>query len=167
MTATTATPIVSLAKNKTGVFAGDTLHETKSVKTQTIISSRQSHNSNNSNNLLIVASDQTRTKIQQYYRIDQINSMKKEEKDNNYSPKDGIRTGFRPSPIRRQKIHETNSTTHRDLKASSPKQSISTSHNSQKLRSEINQINTKLRVHADINRILRGQQSSVIKISSQ
>ncbi|CAF3376025.1 unnamed protein product [Rotaria socialis] len=158
MTTTTATPVVSLPKNKTGSFAGDTLQETKSIKSLTISLLRQSRNVG-STTLSLVPTEKSRGKIQQYYKIDEINTMKKEGKSNVSINKDVIRNGFRPSPIRRQKLYDTNSTTHRDLKASSPKQSLIPSQTSNKLRSDMNQSNRKLKGQADLNKIWRGQQN--------
>ncbi|CAF4025141.1 unnamed protein product [Rotaria magnacalcarata] len=158
MTTTIATPIVSLPKNKTGAFAGDTLQEIKSIKSLTISLSRKSRNAD-STTLLLVPTEKSRGKIQQYYTADEKNAMKKEEKSNVSINKDAIRNGFRPSPIRRQKVYDTNSTTHRDLKVSSPKQSLIPSQTSNKLRSEMNQSNRKSKGQADLNKILRGQQN--------
>ncbi|CAF1269892.1 unnamed protein product [Rotaria sordida] len=152
MTATRATTTISLPKNKTGLFAGDTIQEVKSIKNQPIIVSRQSHHTTSTNQLSI-SSEQKHSKIQQYYRVDRKNNTT----NNFFLSKNVLRTGFRPSPIRRQKLHETNSSTHRDLKDSSPKQSFIPSRTSNKLRSEIDHLNNKLKIHGDVNKILRTQ----------
>ncbi|CAF3568724.1 unnamed protein product [Rotaria sp. Silwood1] len=151
MTATTTTTIVNLPKNKTGLFAGDTIQEVKSLKSQPIIMSRQSRHTNSTNQLSIPSEQRKISKIQQYYRIDRINALKNDTTNNLLLSKNILRTGFRPSPIRHQKLHETNS--------SSSKQPFSPSHTSTKLKSEIDHLNNKLKLHGDLNKLLRTQQN--------
>ncbi|CAF2603833.1 unnamed protein product [Rotaria sp. Silwood2] len=158
MTATTTTTTVSLPKNTTGLFAGDTIKEVKSIRNQPIIISRQSRHTSSTNQLSIT-SEQKKSKIQQHYPIDRINAFKNDTTNNFFLSKNVTRTGFRPSPIRHQKLYETNSSTQRDLKDSSSKQPFNPSHTSNKLKSEIDHLNRKLTTHGDLNKLLRSQQN--------
>lgn len=172
MTATTATTTLSLPRNKTGLFAADTLQEVKSTRSQpttttatttTVTVSRPSRNAG-LNNLLLATYDQSaqtqqyrlpKNEIHQYHQVARSSSVQGDTLQDSHLTRNGIRNGFRPSPVRRQKLHTTNSLTHRDFKDSSSKQPLTPSQGSSKLKSEIDQINSKLKLHGDFSKIVR------------
>src|SRR5689334_3633187 len=67
MTTTTATITTGLPKNKTGLFAGDTLREVKSIRNQSHTKGMLSaqHHQNASTNLLLASSEQSHHQFQQ------------------------------------------------------------------------------------------------------
>jgi hypothetical protein len=138
----------SLPKNKTGIFAADTLQEVKTARNQTI----------------------TGSTLPPQYRIlgSSKNEIKRSCSINESDPtKDTIRNGFRPSAIRRQKsshvttpmINRENSS--RDLKDVSSKRPFTSSPASASLKSEIDQLNSQLKTYGDANKILRQQNNRV------
>ncbi len=138
----------SLPRNKTGLFAADTLQEVKIARNQSI----------------------TGSTLPPQYRV--LGSSRSDVKrsdtiDENDPTKDKVRNGFRPSAIRRQKsLHVTTPMTNRenssrDLKDVSQKRSFTSSPASATLKSEIDQLNSQLRSYGDVNKILRHQNTRV------
>jgi len=163
----TATTIQALPKNKTGIFAGDTLQEVKPTRNQLNIVSKLSsqHRPGGSINLLLTAIDQNRLSrngTQPYYITDGNTSSASDS----CSTTKGLRNGFHPSTVRRQKSRIRTVMTHRDniyrdLKDIPVKQSITPSPASARLKSEIDQINSQLKIYGDLNKILRLQHTRV------
>jgi hypothetical protein len=163
----TATTITSVPKNKTGLFAGDTLQEAKPTRNQSNIGPGSSSQSRHTGpvNLLLTPSEQSRLSkngIQPYYSIDRNSSAT----NDSYVTANSTRNGFRPSTIRRQKSRLTTAMIHRDnndrdLKDSPSKQSFTPSIASARLKSEIDQLNRQLKIYGDLNKILRIQQNRV------
>lgn len=157
MTAATA---IGLPKNKTGLFAGNTLQEIHPARNQSnIIPALPPQNRPGAPaNLLLTSGEQSR--------------LARNESQSNYSINEnsgttnGVRNGFRPSTVRRQKSRVTTAMTHRantcrDLKEDSSKQSFISSPGSARLKSEIEQLNTRLKVYGDLNKILGLQHARV------
>jgi hypothetical protein len=142
-----------LPKNQTGLFAGDTLQEVKLIRTQpsTLSAYRQA----DSVNSLLASTEQnrmSRNAVQTYHP--DAADMK------------GIRNGFRPSVIRHQKSRVKTAITHhekhyRDLKDILSKDIIPSSPASARLKSEIDQLNSQLKIYGDLNKRLRLQNNSV------
>jgi len=163
----TATTITGLPKNKTGIFAGDTLKEVKPTRNQlNIISTLSSqHRPATSINLLLTSIGQNRLSrngTQPHSLTDGNTSITSDS----CSITNGIRNGFRPSTVRRQKsrirtamINRDN--TYRDLKDIPVKQSVTPSPASARLKSEIDQINSQLKIYGDLNKILQLQHTRV------
>lgn len=154
MTATTTT---GLPKNKTGIFAGDTLQEVKSIRNQTI---QPRHGT--LANLSLTLNDPNRlgkNLFQSQYPNDQTSTITNESHS--------IRNGFRPSTIRRQKSRVTTAMKNRDNNSYESKdlsirqQNISSSPASARLKSEIDQLNSQLKNYRDLNKILRIQNTRV------
>lgn len=168
MTATTATTIPSFPRNRTGLFAADGLQDAKgAAKNQAAVSATLPRPSRNSNsiNLLIPLSDHNTAPVQPYRlprndtqlssRTNRNSDSRTEASNESYVTMSTMRTSFRPSPLRRQKLHVTTSLTQRDLKETIPKQPFVSSQASSKLKSEIEQINSKLKLHGELNKLLR------------
>ena len=97
----------------------------------------------------------SRKEIQEYYRLDQNNRIK------NGLCFDEQRDCFRPLPIRHHKSHSTNSLTHRDSTDTASKRSITPSSASARLKSEIDQISSKLKLYGDLGEIVSNQCNQV------
>lgn len=157
----TATTITALPKNKTGIFAGDTLQEAKSIRNQPT-----QHRHPGSGNLLLISNEQnclSRNGIPSYYPTDGNSSTT----NNSSLAANGIRNGFRPSTVRRQKARVTTAMKNRDNSArdlkdiSTGPQSFTPSPASARLKSEIDQLNNQLKTYGDLNKILPLQNTRV------
>ncbi len=149
MTTTTTT---ALPKNKTGLFAGDTLQEVKLIRPQS--SSVPVHRQTGTATLLSSSIEQMRM------------SRDGAQSYNPNEPVKGIRNGFRPSVIRRQKSRVKTAMTqqdnhYRDLKEILSKDIIPSSPASARLKSEIDQLNSQLKIYGDLNKLLRVQNNQV------
>ena len=170
----TATTIAGIPRNKTGLFAADTLQEAKSIRNQSNAPSTSSNPSPHtaSSKLLLLSSEQndcqrqyrpSKSELQQYFHMDRNNSTRINVRNENWSVTGSVRNGFRPSTVRRRKLSATNSATHRDFKDSNTKLSFTSSATSAKLKSEIDLINSKLRLHGDLNKSVRSQYNRVYR----
>jgi hypothetical protein len=163
----TGTTITNLPKNKTRIFAGDTLQQAKSTRNEpnivAVISPR--HRSNSSINLLLTSIEQNRLSkhgLQPCYSMDGHSSTT----NKSGLTTNGIQNGFRPSTIRRQKSRITSAMAYRDnsyqdLKDISSRETFVPSVASARLKSEIDLLNSKLKVYGDLNKILRLQNTRV------
>jgi hypothetical protein len=161
MTTTIATTTIGLPKNKTGLFAADTLQEVKPAKNPpvTVPTLSSHHRHVGSSN----TSEHTRSsKHGSSYHSDRNNGIMNNE---TYLSINGIRDGFRPSLVRRQKFriatamarHDNND---QNLKDSSLKRTFPPSPASARLRSEIDQINSRLKIHRDLQKLLQSQNNN-------
>jgi hypothetical protein len=166
MTATTTTTTIGLPKNKTGLFAADTLQEVKAIRTQPIavpILPTQYRHSGSAN-----LSEHTRSSKNESHHSHSVDRNHGTINESHLSI-NGIRDGFRPSTIRRQKLRIATAMTHRDsnyrdLKDSPPKQPFTPSPASARLRSEIDQINSRLKIRRDLNKLLQSQNNRVGRV---
>lgn len=146
---TTTTP-----KNQTGVYAGNSLQEIKPIRTQINgipISALQQRSTGNQ---LAEQNRLMKNAFQSYYA---------------YGTSNGVRNGFRPSIVRRQKqrvqtaITPCESARRESREYSSKDLLLPTTPSSARLKSEIDQLNSQLKVYGDLNRILRLQNERVRK----
>jgi hypothetical protein len=152
----------------TGVFAGNTLQEVKPGRNQ-LTTVPASFRNNASANLLLASSDQTQHRLQQsrlpktetdqYHPTDGITN-------DPYSAKDRLRNGFRPSTLRRQKLRLATGTTPQDNNSHdsrdfSSRQSCNQSPASARLKSEIDHINSRLKIYRDLGKNSRLQHNQV------
>lgn len=153
-TTTTVTTATNLPKNQTGVYAGNSLQEIKPIRTQINgipIASLQ-HRSAGSGNLLGEQNRLFKSAFQSYYP---------------YATTHGVRNGFRPSTVRHQKARVSTTITPREnypresRENSSKDLVIPTTPSSARLKSEIDQLNSQLKIYGDLNRILRLQNERV------
>ncbi|CAF2356874.1 unnamed protein product [Rotaria sp. Silwood2] len=178
MTTTTTnksdTRFLGLPKNKTGLFAADTIHEVKSTRNHLInvpALSPQFRN-NASTSVLFASAEQNHhqlqqyrsstNEIQQYYPLDGNNASTIDSSNDSRLTMNGIRNGFRPSTVRHQKYRLTTATAQRnniqyENKDSPPKSAFVQSHASAKLKSEIDHLNNKLRKHGESSASFRYQ----------
>jgi len=154
-------------RNKTGLFVADALKEAKSEEDRLItvpILPPQNRNIRSAHLLLALSE-------QKHHRAQQSRLSKHElQQDHpvNQSIDTTIRIGnaFRPSTVRRQKLRRITNMTHRndnyqDLKDLPSKQPFATSPASARLKSEIDHISSKLKLHDDANKGSRFQQNQV------
>ena len=161
-----------------GLFAADTLQEVKPTRNQsnTIPTLSPQFRNNGSANLLLASSEQNHHKLQQlrsskvetqqYYSTNGNNGATIDSSNDSRLTKDRLRNGFRPSTLRRQKVPVTTATAlrdsaYRDSKDFSPRQSFNPSPASVRLKSEINQINSRLKIHGDLGKNSRLQHNQV------
>ena len=144
----TATTTPALPKNQTGVYAGNSLEEIKPIRTQIngIPVSSLQQRSGASANRLAGQNRLVKNALQSYYP---------------YVTTHGVRNGFRPSIVRRQKSRPSTTTTPRESREDSSKDLYPTTPTSARLKSEIDQLNSQLKIYGDLNRILRLQNERV------
>ena len=149
MTTTTTAP---LPRNKTGLYAGDTLQEVKAPRSHgsTMPVLRQAGSANG----LLASGEHDR--------------MSKNAGQSSYpdAATKGVRNGFRPSAIRRQKARvKTAMTNHenryQDLKELLSNDILPSSPASARLKAEIDQLNTQLKIYGDLKKLLRVQNNPV------
>ncbi|CAF0925039.1 unnamed protein product [Rotaria sordida] len=178
MTTTTTnksdTRFPGLPKNKTGLFAADTIHEVKSTRNHliTVPALSPQFRNNASTSVLLASSEQNHhqlqqyrssaNEIQQYYPLDGNNATTIDCSNDSRLTVNGVRNGFRPSTVRHQKLRLTTATAQRnniynDNKDSPPKTPFIQSHASAKLKSEIDHISSKLRKHGESSASFRFQ----------
>ena len=150
MTATTTT--TTLPKNRTRIFAGNTLEAVRNQKNVIPPLSHQ-YRQGDSANLPAEQDRLARNGSQPYY---------------SHPTAMGTRNGFRPSAIRRPKSRISATMTpgdnsYRDSRENSSKDLFVTTLSSARLKSEINQLNSQLKIYGDLNRILRLQNERVRK----
>ncbi|CAM4745105.1 unnamed protein product [Rotaria magnacalcarata] len=170
------TRFLGLPKNRTGLFAADTIHEVKSNRNPYInvplLSPQFRHNT--SANVLLASAEQnlhqlqqyrsSSNEIQQYYPLDGAYYNNVDSSNDSRLTLSGIRNGFRPSTVRHQKSRLSTATpqrnsAHREHQESLPKSAIMQAHASAKLKSEIDHINSKLKRHEDSTKHFRAQSS--------
>lgn len=150
MTATTTT---ALPKNQTGVYAGNSLEEIKPVRAQINgipISSLQQR-SGASVKHLMEQNRLVKNALQAYYP---------------YVTTRGVRNGFRPSIVRHQKSRLSTTISPRESRENSSKDLYPSTPTSARLKSEIDQLNSQLKIYGDLNRILRSQNERVGKLDA-
>ncbi len=148
----TTTTTALLPRNKTGLYAGDTLQEVKVPRSHGsgIPVLRQAGTANG----LLAPVEQDR--------------MSKNAGPSSHSDADskGIRNGFRPSVIRRQKARVKTAMTHhenryRDLNDLLSNDILPSSPASARLKAEIDQLNSQLKIYGDLKKLLRVQNNPV------
>lgn len=156
MTATTTT---ALPKNITGVFAGNSLKEIKPTRNQTnvVLPLALQYRQAGSANVLMNQNRLSRNPVQSYHP--QMASS-------------GVRNGFRPSTVRHQKSRPSTAMTprdshHRDARENSSKDLFLTTPSSARLKSEIDQLNSQLKIYGDLNKILRLQNDRVCRLNRE
>lgn len=165
-----------------GLFAADTIHEVKSTKNPFInvplLSPQFRHNASVS--VLLASSEQNHhqlqqfrsstNEIQQYYPLDGNLAINADCTNDSRITLSGIRNGFRPSAVRRQKSRAATAAP-KQVNARIenkeppppplPKSIVMQSHASAKLKSEIDHINSKLKKHGESNKNFRSPSNRV------
>lgn len=150
MTTTTTT---TLPKNKTGIFAGDTLQDIRTSRSHSQVFQRCT----GSANVTVVSVEQNRL-LRRAVPFERTNQP----------TTNGVRNGFRPSTIRRHKSRLTTAMVNRDSKdLIVSKEPLTPSMGSARLKSEIDQLNSQLQVYGDLNKILHTQANRDTSVTPQ
>lgn len=179
-TATATTTTTDLPRNRTGrsvfrtwseknesvcfsgIFAGETLQEVKPMKHQLSNVSTLSprHRQISTSNLISASLHSRPVHRQSDGTIGSETSSR--------STSESVRNAFPPSPIRRQKSRMAVVNASKDNLAQDPpaKQTFHTSPASARLRSEIEHIQSKLKLHGELNKMLALQQKQVEHLHS-
>ncbi|CAF1141667.1 unnamed protein product [Adineta steineri] len=149
----------NLKKNKTGLFAANSIHDIKSSRnhlmTGATISSRFRNNSLSS---LLFPPTEQKQEIEQYDPIDENNSSNLNSSNNSQLTLNVRRNGFPPATILHQKIRlpMTTTTCQSTEKKFLPSKSTNTpSHASARLKSEIDYLRNKLQKHEQSSKSFR------------
>ncbi|CAF0833917.1 unnamed protein product [Adineta ricciae] len=153
---------IGSSKNKTGIFAAPALVENPvpaPVKT--------THNRPSRPAKLLLALSEQRHHHTEQSRLSKQEFIQHYATDENQdattstqSARSVLRNGFRPSPIRRQKQRGIITVSHRDVSQElSPRQTYTQSPGSARLKSEIEHITSKIKLHEDSARTSRLQQN--------
>jgi hypothetical protein len=148
-----------------GLFAGETLQEVKPRRNQLNSMSTLSprHRQLSTSNLISASLHSRSVHRKSDGTIASENSTR--------STSESVRNAFPPSPIRRQKsrmasVNASKENLSQDSRDLSSKQSFYTSPASARLRSEIEHIQSKLKLHGELNKMLAAQQKQVEHLHS-
>ena len=143
----TTTTTSTLPKNKTGIFAGDTLQDIRSIRNN----SQTFQRCTGSANVTVVSAEQNRL-FRRAVLFERTNPP----------VTNGVRNAFPPSTVRRHKTRLSTAMINRDSKDHvAPREPLTPSMGSARLKAEINQLNTQLKVYGDLNKILHLQANRV------
>ncbi|CAF0889930.1 unnamed protein product [Adineta ricciae] len=153
---------IGSSKNKTGLYAAPAL-----VENQAPALAKTTHNRPTRPAKLLLALSEQKHHHSEQSRLSKQEFIQHYATDENQdattsaqSARSVLRNGFRPSPIRRQKQRGATTVSHRDISQElSPRQTFTRSPGSARLKSEIEHITSKIKLHEDSARTSRLQQN--------